>query len=199
MNDAFISYNWKIKAQVDRLYEILTNFGFQIWRDENKLTTDSQPLKAQLADAIANSKIVICCITEAYCKSHVCNQEISFAESLAKPLIILMIQNLNVTKIHELQINGHSYKSNIGFIINPLFRKNCFNNNNNEMNLNWPNEHFDDIKETISKNLNELKDLFKVDLNQHFLNNRYKVVEKIGFGAQSDVYMGQDSQNNNKM
>ena len=110
-----------------------------------------------------------------------------------------MIQNLNVTKIHELQINGHSYKSNIGFIINPLFRKNCFNNNNNEMNLNWPNEHFDDIKETISKNLNELKDLFKVDLNQHFLNNRYKVVEKIGFGAQSDVYMAQDSQNNNKM
>ena len=37
MNDAFISYNWKIKAQVDRLYEILTNSGFQIWRDENKL------------------------------------------------------------------------------------------------------------------------------------------------------------------
>jgi len=198
MNDAFISYNWKIKAQVDRLYEILTNSGFQIWRDENKLTTDSQPLKAQLADAIANSKIVICCITEAYCKSHICNQEISFAETLAKPLIILMIQNLNVTKIHELKINGHSYKSNIGFIINPLFRKNCFNNNN-ELNSNWPDKHFDDIKETISKNLNELKDLFKVDLNQHFLNNRYKVVEKIGFGAQSDVYMALDSQNNNKM
>ncbi len=90
MNDAFISYNWEIKTQVDILYRNLTNAGFKIWHDENKLSTDSQPLKAQLADAIDNSKIVICCITEAYCKSHVCNQEISFAESLAKPLIILM-------------------------------------------------------------------------------------------------------------
>ena len=40
---------------------------------------------------------------------------------------------------------------------------------------------------------------FKVDLNQDFLNNRYKIIEKIGFGAQSDVYKAQDSQNNNKM
>jgi hypothetical protein len=197
MNDAFISYNWEIKTQVDILYRNLTNAGFKIWHDENKLSTDSQPLKAQLADAIDNSKIVICCITEAYCKSHVCNQEISFAESLAKPLIILMIQNLNVNKIHELQINGHSYKSNIGFIINPLFRKNCFNNN--DMNPNWPNEHSNGIRETISKNLNELKDLFRVDLNKELLNNRYRIIEKIGFGAQSDVYKAQDFQNNNKM
>jgi len=117
MNDIFLSYNWGIQKQVEKLDKNLTNSGLKVWRDVNKLQTDSQPLTSQLAKAIANSKIVICCLTEAYCKSHVCNLEISFADKLAKPIIVLMIQNLNPNKIHELKIKDHNYSSDIGFLI----------------------------------------------------------------------------------
>jgi hypothetical protein len=120
MIDLFLSYNWSIQDQVKRLDLNLTQAGFKVWRDEKYLNTDSQPLKSQIADAIAKSKIIICCLTEAYCKSHVCNQDISFADNLAKPLVILMIQNLVIRKIHEYRINGHDYKSNIGSIIASL-------------------------------------------------------------------------------
>ena len=194
MNDlVFLSYNWGIKDQVKKLDLNLTQAGFKVWRDEKYLNTDSQPLQSQLADAIAKSKIVICCITEAYCKSHVCNQEISFADNLAKPLIILMIQNLDIRKIHEFKINGHDYTSNIGFLITRLLRKNYYNNQSN-----WPDDNLNDLKENILKIIKDLENRFKLDSNhEQILNNHYKIIEKIGDGAQADVFKIEDLNDNN--
>ena len=194
MNDlVFLSYNWEIQDQVKQLDLNLTQAGFKVWRDEKYLNTDSQPLQSQLADAIAKSKIVICCITEAYCKSHVCNQEISFADNLAKPLIILMIQNLDIKKIHEFKINGHDYTSNIGFLITRLLRKNYYNNQSN-----WPDDNLNDLIEAISKIIKDSENRFKLDSNhEQILNNHYKIIEKIGDGAQADVFKIEDLNDNN--
>ena len=193
MSDSvFLSYNWAIQEQVKKLDLNLTQAGFKVWRDEKYLNTDSRPLQSQLADAIAKSKIIICCLTEEYCKSHVCNQEIAYADNLAKPLIILMIQNLDTKKIHEFKINGHDYNSNIGFIIARLFRKNYFNQSN------WPDDNLNDLIEAISTILKDLENRFKLDSNhEQILNDRYKIIEKIGDGAQADVFKIEDLNDNN--
>ena len=48
--------------------------------------------------------------------------------------------------------------------------------------------------------LNELKDQYKVDLNQDLLlNDRYKIIEKLGFGAQANVYTACNLKDANKM
>jgi hypothetical protein len=194
----FLSYNWAIQEQVKKLDLNLTQDGFKVWRDEKYLNTDSRPLQSQLADAIAKSKIIICCLTEEYCKSHVCNQEIAYADNLAKPLIILMIQNLDTKKIHELKINGHDYNSNIGFIIARLLRKNYFNQSNNQLNQNWPDDNLNDLIQEITKILKELENKFKLDSNhEQILNNHYKKIEKIGIGAQAEVYKIEDLNDNN--
>jgi len=192
-NDLFLSYNWGIQDQVKKLDLNLTQAGYKVWRDEKHLNTDSQPLESQLADAIDKSKIIICCITEAYCKSHVCNKEIVFADHLAKPLIILMLQDLDTKKIHELRIKGHDYESSIGFIIAGLLRKNYYNNQ-----LNWPDDNLNDLIETISKIKKDLENRFKLNSNhEKILNNRYKIIEKIGDGAQAEVLKIEDLNDNN--
>jgi hypothetical protein len=186
-NDLFLSYNWGIQDQVKKLDFNLTRAGYKVWRDEKYLNTDSQPFKSQLADAIAKSKIIICCLTEEYCKSHVCNQEITYADNLEKPLIILMLQDLDKKKIHELKINGHDYNSNIGFIIARLLSKNYFNQPN------WPDDNLNDLIETISKILKDLENRFKLDSNhEKILKKNKKRKEKIGDGAQVDVFKTED-------
>jgi len=198
MKDLFLSYNWGIQDQVKKLDLNLTQAGFKVWRDEKYLNTNSQPLKSQLAEAIANSKLIICCITEAYCKSHVCNQEIGYADNLAKPLMILMIENLDTKKIHEFRVNGHDYKSDIGFIISRLLRKNYFNQSNNQLNQNWPDDNLNDLIQEITKILKDLENKFKLDSNhEQILNNHYKKIEKIGIGAQAEVYKIEDLNDNN--
>jgi hypothetical protein len=113
----FLSYNWSIKNQVKQLDEHLTNLGFKVMRDENFLQANESSLKGQLANAIKNARIFICCITQAYCQSHACNLEIELADSLDKPMIVLMIENLNPVHINLLKVNGKNYSSGVGFII----------------------------------------------------------------------------------
>jgi hypothetical protein len=66
VTDLFLSYSFNIKDQVEKLEKNLTQAGFKVWRDEKYLNSNSP---SQLEDTIAKSKIIICCLTEEYCKS----------------------------------------------------------------------------------------------------------------------------------
>ena len=79
--DVFLSYNWMIKDQVKQLEEKLIDSGLKVWRDESLhgLKSNGSDLLGQIANAISNSKIFICFITELYCQSQICNQEIHSA------------------------------------------------------------------------------------------------------------------------
>ena len=125
MNDekfhVFLSYNHKIKNQVKQIEEKLINNGLRVFRDENDedgLKVNGNDLSGQLVTAISASKIFICCITEQYCASHVCNQEIQFANK-SKPIIVLMIENLSIEKIHLINVikSNDNYPCGIGLII----------------------------------------------------------------------------------
>jgi hypothetical protein len=72
MFDVFISYNWGIKQQVQKLYQVLTSLNYKVWLDERELNAGSSPLTAELATAIKNSKVFLSCITTDNCRSFNC-------------------------------------------------------------------------------------------------------------------------------
>jgi hypothetical protein len=113
--DVFLSYNWMIKEQVKQLEGKLIDSGLKVWRDERYLKSNGSDLLGQIANAISNSKIFICFITEKYCKSQACNQEIHYANRKSKPIIVLMIENLGIDHIHLIKVNENP--CGIGFII----------------------------------------------------------------------------------
>jgi len=117
MFDVFISYNWGIKKHVQQLYAILTSLNYKVWLDERELNAGNSPLTAELAMAIKNSKVILCCITTDYCKSYNCNLEVEYASAKKKEMIALMIERIDTTSIDEIQITGRNQSSGIGFII----------------------------------------------------------------------------------
>jgi hypothetical protein len=116
MYDVFISYNWGIKAQVQKLYEVLTSLNYNVWLDESELNAGSSPLTAELATAIRDSKVFLSCITRDYCKSYNCNLEVEYASNTKKQIIVLMIEEINPATIVEIE-TGRGQASGIGFII----------------------------------------------------------------------------------
>ncbi len=117
MFDVIISYNWGIKAQVKKLYVILTSLNYKVWMDERELNAGSSPLTAELATAIKNSKVILSCITKDYCKSYNCNLEVEYASAKKKQMVVLMIEEIDPTSIDEIIVNGRNQTSGIGFII----------------------------------------------------------------------------------
>ena len=117
MKSIFISYNCGTKTEVRKLCEILESEDYEVWLDEKDLNAGNQSLTAELALAIKNSKVFLCCITKDYCKSYNCNQEIEYASAKKKPIIPLMIEKINPTSIDDIFITDRNQKSGIGFII----------------------------------------------------------------------------------
>ena len=117
MYDVFISYNWEIKDQVQKLYQVLTSLNYKVWMDQTDLNAGSSPLTAELALAIKNSKLILSCLTKDYCKSYNCNLEVEYASAKKKQIITLMIERIDTTKIDEIQVTGRGQASGIGFII----------------------------------------------------------------------------------
>ena len=116
MKDVFISYNWGIKTQARQLYDILTSLDYKVWLDERELNAGSNPLTAELATAIRDSKVILSCITTDYCKSFNCNLEVEYASAKKKQIIPLLIEEIDPATINEIPITGHELKSGIGFI-----------------------------------------------------------------------------------
>jgi len=122
--DVFISYEFKLKDKVLRLYNNLSELGFKVncifsLNDSNKTSSSSSSLSLSLKhiESILESKIFICCITEDYCKSHISNMELEFVNDLKMPIIVLMIENLNQIYIDTLKVDDKTYTTTIGSII----------------------------------------------------------------------------------
>ena len=97
--DVFMSYNWGSKPYVRKLYDYLTNIqSFKVWIDDKELTNDL--LFDQLGKGIKSSKCFVCCITKKYCDSDNCQKELNYASVLKKPLIVLMLERLDIGEIN---------------------------------------------------------------------------------------------------
>jgi hypothetical protein len=120
--DVFISYEFKLKDKVLRLYNNLSELGFKVncifnLNDSNKTSSSSLSLSLKHIESILESKIFICCITEDYCKSHISNMELEFVNDLKMPIIVIMIENLNQIYIDTLKVDDKTYTTTIGSII----------------------------------------------------------------------------------
>jgi hypothetical protein len=96
----------------------LSELGFKvncILNLNDSKETSSSSLKH--IEAILESKIFICCITEDYCKSHISNMELEFVNDFKMPIIVLMIDNLNQIYIDTLKVVNKTYTTTIGSII----------------------------------------------------------------------------------
>ena len=139
--DIFISYNWKSKDQVKLLYDKLNNdYLVKIWMDDGQISNDN--LLTQIADAIKKSTIFLCCITKKYAESDICRKEISYANTLKKRFIVLMLENLKMDDLGD-----------VGFIINTESRFNCYKEPDFFANFNGGvfNSIFIAIKNTLAK------------------------------------------------
>ena len=83
-----------------------------MWRDENELNTGE--FDGKIAQAIDRSKVFICCITQKYCESNNCNLEFNHAYELNKPLIPIMVDDLDTRKMHEITVRARGYQCGIG-------------------------------------------------------------------------------------
>ena len=117
MFDVFISYNSGIKKQVQKLDETLKSLNYKVWLDQRELNAGSSPLTAELALAIRDSKVILSCITKDYCRSFNCNLEIEYATAKKKQMVTLLVEEIDTTKIDEIQVTGRNQASGIGFII----------------------------------------------------------------------------------
>ena len=111
--DIFISYQWASKPLVEKIHEKLVVTEYDVWRDDEQLTGND--LNEQLINGIQNSACIVCFITKKYSESENCKREISYASSLKKQLLIVMLENVSIKEL-----------GSIGFIINPLTRFNFY-------------------------------------------------------------------------
>lgn len=137
--DAFLSYQWNSKPRINRLYEYLTEKrGLKVWIDSHEMGTTnltdeiakgsliiSSNLTKEIRiffkscdlfiKGIKSSKIFVCSITQAYSDSENCRREVEFASTLKKPMVVLMLERLEIGDL-----------GGLGFLINPFVRINCY-------------------------------------------------------------------------
>lgn len=112
--DVFFSFNWDQKLQVRRLYDELTKTNdLKCWLDQREFKTNS-------FDAIFNSKIFVSCISPRYSISDNFLNEINYAKSIYKPIMVLMLVKPLLQVVTD-----------ISFIINKLTKINAFKNDYN--------------------------------------------------------------------
>ena len=117
--DIFLSYNWDIKDIVQSFYQKLTeDFNFKVWIDDEQLS--NQDLFQGIADGIKKSKVFVSFLTKKYSESTNCNREFTWALTLKKPMVVLMIERVDIADLGQ-----------VGFLANPLTRFNIYNDINN--------------------------------------------------------------------
>lgn len=115
--DVFLSYSWAVNNKIKQLETQLTQLGLKVFKEQKEENLD-YPLTSQLADAIQNSNLIVSCLTVPYCRSHNCNLQIEYADSLGKSIIVLMMEDLNFEDINNIIVTGRkNTKTRIGSML----------------------------------------------------------------------------------
>ena len=109
--DVFISYNHDSKTFALNLYKTLKHtFKYSVFIDKQLST--KQKLNSALDEALRNTQLVVCVVTEKYSKSKSCCAEISLANNLGLPMIPLVIEDLPPHKQNPKNVSHIKYLNN---------------------------------------------------------------------------------------
>ena len=92
-SNIFMSYCGQNKNDVYMLYDELTQRGYNIWIDKNKMIlggTDELMKKG-----IDESELFMCCATTSYCESKNCLLEFNYAVQTYKKVIYILFEKFN--------------------------------------------------------------------------------------------------------
>ncbi|CAF1275522.1 unnamed protein product [Rotaria sordida] len=89
-----ISYQWDRQSDILALYKRLTELGYRVWLDIFQMG-GGDSLFAKIDEGIRNAQCVLACITPKYTLSTNCRREMSLADALGKPIIPLLLEQLN--------------------------------------------------------------------------------------------------------
>lgn len=89
----FISYQWDIQDKVLKLKKKLEAKSITCWMDTGKMM-GGDDLKKEIDKGIRGCKIVVSCVTKAYSESNACQQEVSLADVLKKPILPVLFESL---------------------------------------------------------------------------------------------------------
>ncbi|CAF3805546.1 unnamed protein product [Rotaria sp. Silwood1] len=89
-----ISYQWDRQSDILALYKRLTELGYRVWLDIFQMG-GGDSLFAKIDAGIRNAQCVLACVTPKYTLSTNCRREMSLADALGKPIIPLLLEQLN--------------------------------------------------------------------------------------------------------
>lgn len=91
-----LSYQWGSQDKVKRIAEALTEHGIRVWFDINGDMSGN--INVAMAEGVENSKCVLSFATEAYRKSVNCQKELTYANQLKKPIIPVLVEDIDISQ-----------------------------------------------------------------------------------------------------
>ena len=127
----FISYEWASQNEVIMIKNYLEKNNIKVWFDRSNLKCKEGSLHSQLSKGIEDSELFVCIITKKYDESENCKLEFGWARAHKKPMIVVMLESIEITNLKE-----------IGILIAGPLRINYFINND-------PKEILDEILKVL--------------------------------------------------
>jgi hypothetical protein len=94
MTDIFLSHEQTHRESVIQLKEKLEQKSYSSWLDIEQIPGKNQFCPA-IEQGIQKSTVFVCCITSRYVRSTKCQQELTFAKRHNKPIILLLMEEMN--------------------------------------------------------------------------------------------------------
>jgi hypothetical protein len=140
-NQLFVSYSHSNKEIVHKIADELTKVKYKIWIDRNLI--QGNMLFADIQNGIQTAHIVICFISENYCKSKNCMIEINFAYNKDKKILPIMLDDYFKVEQEGIQLMISRINNFYAFKQPDTFCP-------------WNNNHFEKLKGTIFQLLSEI-------------------------------------------
>ena len=113
---AFISYAHSDQDRVEGLICFLGE-SYRIWLDSD--INAATEYNDQIAERIENTEIFIACISENYLASDYCMDEIMYARSMGRPVLLVFFENVSLPRGLKLRVNRYQCL----YITDPNFSK----------------------------------------------------------------------------
>ncbi|XP_069127352.1 uncharacterized protein [Argopecten irradians] len=91
--DVFLSYQWGKQKQIKQLYKRLSELGLTCWMDIYQMG-GGDSLFDKIDRGVRGCKIMLSCVTTKYIVSANCRREMTLADSLKKPVVSLLLENM---------------------------------------------------------------------------------------------------------